>query len=166
MAESSRKGLLKDTRGAALAEFVIAVVPLMTAFFCFFQLSVLGIVRLIVQHSAIIGARSASVISNEHQNTSDEPTDDDGNKNQIRLAVWWSFGFWYDKFEKIDVEVEDRSSCDDPFGPVTVRVSTAYRCEVPLGKLICQGDLSRIKYAATMPHQGSLYAEGGGANCK
>jgi len=70
------KTLVKDQRGAVLAEFVVAIFPLLTIFFVFVQLSMLAVSSLIVKHSAVVGARAASVFANEHQNVPEQCGDD------------------------------------------------------------------------------------------
>lgn len=148
--------LRRDQRGAVLAEFVIAVVPLLITFFSFVQLSQVATARLVVKHGTIIGARAASVISNVHNNTPDAKGD---GRTDIINAVKVGMGPWVSKgaITDVNVEVHDQSSRSDPYGWVTVNVSASYRCTVPLGFMICGGPTKQIQDSYRMPHQGALY---------
>lgn len=157
----SVKALRRDTRGVVLAEFVIAIVPIFIIFFSFVQLSKVATARLVVKHGTIIGARAASVISNVHRNTPDAK--DDG-KADIRNAVWVAMAPWTTRgsISGVDVQVNDRSSRDDPYGWVTVTVKATYNCNVPMGFIACGGKSKTLEESYRMPHQGALYVMRGG----
>ena len=148
--------LHKDQKGAVLAEFVIAVVPLLMTFFSFVQLSKIATARLVVKHGTIIGARAASVISNANNNTPDAKND---GKQDITNAVKLGMGPWVSKgsITSVNVEVQDQSSRDDPYGWVTVTVTAQYRCTVPMGFIACGGVSKQLQESYRMPHQGALY---------
>lgn len=139
-----------------MAEFVIAVVPLMMTFFSFVQLSKVATARLVVKHSAIIGARSASVISNAKDNTPDAKGD---GKGDITNAVKSAMGPWHiqGSIQSVNVQVDDQSSKTDPYGWVTVTVEATYRCKVPMGFIACGGASKKLKESYRMPHQGAIY---------
>lgn len=148
--------LAKDQKGAVLAEFVIAVVPLLMTFFSFVQLSKIATARLVVKHGTIIGARAASVISNANNNTPDAKGD---GKQDITNAVKLGMGPWVSKgsIVNVNVEVQDQSSREDPYGWVTVTVKAQYRCTVPMGFIACGGVSKQLQESYRMPHQGALY---------
>lgn len=52
----------RDSRGVVYVEFVVAFMPLLLLFLAVCQLSLLTMGRLVVQHSALCGARSAIVV--------------------------------------------------------------------------------------------------------
>lgn len=52
----------RDSRGVVMLEFVIAFVPVFALFLGTVQLALVGAAQLVVQHAAICGARSASVV--------------------------------------------------------------------------------------------------------
>jgi hypothetical protein len=52
----------RDARGVVMLEFLIAFVPIFTLFLGTVQLALLAAAQLVVQHAAICGARSASVV--------------------------------------------------------------------------------------------------------
>jgi Flp pilus assembly protein TadG len=155
---SQRQGreLLRGTKGAVLAEFVIAIVPVLITFFSFVQLSKLATARLVVKHSTIVGARAASVISNVHNNTPDAKND---GKADITNSVRSAMGPWIAKgsIAAINVTVDDQSSRSDPYGWVTVTVRATYVCKVPMGFLACGGLTKTLEESYRMPHQGAIY---------
>ena len=149
------KGIRRDTRGAVLAEFVIAIVPLLMTFFAFVQLSKVATARLVVKHSAIIGARAASVITNANDNTPGQAAGQ--NQGEILAAVNAGLGPWRTKMSSVTVDVTDASSKADPYGWVTVNVRATYRCTVPMGAIGCLGSTKVLEETYRMPHQGANY---------
>lgn len=159
-----KKSLRTDTRGAVLAEFVVAIFPLLTVFFVFVQISALSIAKLLVKHSAVVGARAAAVFSNQHNNCP-ECSGGDG-QGAVNLAVRSALVNWQSKFTSVTATVEDNSSREigdnqgyGPYGLVTVRVRAVYKCEIPVGKIICSGGTVTIRETKTMPHQGARYVK-------
>jgi Flp pilus assembly protein TadG len=165
--EKRKLGDLKnDKRGAVLVEFLVAVMPLMITFSCFVQVSSIATARLVVKHSAIVGARAAAVIANGKKNTPDQKQGD--NKGEILMGVRAAMGPWIKTMNNVNVQVDDQSSCADPYGMVTVTVTADYRCSVPFGgRLLCGavGATHTLKQKYAMPHQGARYSDGGGAKC-
>lgn len=147
------------TKGAVLAEFVIAIVPVLITFFSFVQLAKIATARLVVKHGTIVGARAASVISNQHDNTPDMKTD---GKAEITNAVRAAMAPWIRKGSIIgvNVTVQDQSSRSDPYGWVTVTVRATYACKVPMGFIACGGLTKTLEESYRMPHQGALYRVG------
>jgi Flp pilus assembly protein TadG len=154
-ASSRRRG----ARGAVLAEFMIVMVPLMTMFFSFVQLSKLATARLIVKHGAIIGARAASVFSNAHNNLPEATGD---GQAEITEGVRQAMGNWVEEgsISAVDVAVNDMSSRGDPYGWVVVTVKATYQCRVPLGFIACGGKTKTFVESYRMPHQGAIYQLG------
>jgi len=161
-----------------VVEFVVAIMPLLITFFALLQLEQIVIAHLMVKHATIIGARAAAVLTNEHNNTPDQPP---GNKNEdlIQKAVQAGLGLWdsYDKVKSIKLDdtngnkgILDESTCQDPYQPVTVSVIAEFNCRVPLGRIICGSGTHIIKQKYSFPHQGARYQTddnngGGGARC-
>ena len=146
-----------------MAEFVIAVIPLMMTFFGFMQVSKIFAAGLGVRHAAVIAARTASVYSNRANNNPGAKGDGMAEATQaagVVLAPWIADG----SISSVTAEVDDRSSRDDPYGPVQVQVTATYRCNVPMmGRIICPGGRKTIStknmagFSAQMPHQGAKY---------
>jgi hypothetical protein len=148
----------RSERGAVLVEFVVAIVPILMMFFTFVQLSKVATARLIIKHATIVGARAAAVIANEHDNVPDQPKG--GNRVDIEAAVKNGLGpWWYQRggVSNVQVRVDDRSSRDDPYGWVEVRVSAVYMCNVPMGWIACRGRTKLMEESYRMPHQGARY---------
>jgi len=152
------KRLLRNTKGAVMAEFVIAIVPVLTTFFSFVQLSRIATARLVLKHSTIVGARAAAVMANGNDNTPDQPAGDQ--KGEITNAVKAGMGPWFTKaggFTSVNVTVTDSSNRGDPYGWVEVKVNTLYACNIPMGFIACGGNTKRLEETYRMPHQGAIY---------
>lgn len=157
MNTTQKKSLVDDRRGAVLAEFVVAIFPLLTIFFVFLQFSAIAVASLMVKHAAVVGARAAAVYSNEHENIP-EMKGKEG-KEEIDGAVNAALGPW-SKYITVATEVEDRSTKEAPNGPydlVTVKVTGTYTCAVPVGKVICPGGVKILEDSKSMAHQGARY---------
>lgn len=166
MKKRGLKELKSDKRGAVLVEFAVAFMPLMITFSSFVQLQQMATARLVVKHSTVIGARAAAVISNSGKNTPDQKPGD--NADQIRAGVMSGLGPWKNTMSNVDVKVDDKSSCDDPYGMVSVTVTAEYKCSVPFSNLFMCGVGKKHLFkpmTARFPHQGARFAEGGGASC-
>ena len=150
------KRLNADSRGAVLAEFCIALVPLLTMFFSFVQLSRISAARLVVKHSAIVGARAAAVVSNANNNN---PGSGSGsNAGDVESAVQAALGPWWKKsVSKVDVAINDSSTREDPYGWVEVKVTATYACNIPMGSIACGGKTKQLIERFRMPHQGASY---------
>jgi hypothetical protein len=155
---SSVRRSRRDTRGAVLAEFCIALVPLLTTFFSFVQLSKVATARLVVKHSAIVGARAAAVMTNGADNNPGmKPgTNEADITNGVKAALgpWWSKG---GAISSVAVQINDSSSRRDPYDWVEVKVAAVYECNVPMGFIACGGKTKRLQETYRMPHQGALY---------
>ena len=57
----------------------------------------------------------------------------------------------------VNVDVQDQSSREDPYGWVTVTVRATYRCTVPMGFIACGGATKQLQESYRMPHQGAIY---------
>jgi Flp pilus assembly protein TadG len=146
-------------RGAALAEFVIAVVPLLATSFAFLQLTKLQTAKLLLGHAAVCAARTAAVSSNVHANNPGARRDYATMPQRavdVALAPWLAAH----SFDDVVVDVEDASSDADPSGPVTVTVTASVACGVPMmGRVLCRGSRKVLRGTATMPHQGARYED-------
>jgi uncharacterized membrane protein YgcG len=147
-----------DKRGAVLVEFVVAFMPLMITFSCFVQLAQMATAKIVVKHSAVVGARAAAVIANGHKNTPDQKQGD--NKTDIEAGVNAALGPWKKTMSSVNVAIDDKSSCSDPYGLVSVTVTAEYKCSVPFGgRLLCGavGATRTMKQTYGFPHQGARY---------
>ena len=166
--ERTVKGLRSDKRGAVLVEFAVAFMPLMITFSSFVQLQQMATARLVVKHATIIGARGAAVMSNKNRNTPDAPDAD--NDDQVKNGVLAALGPWRGTMSNVDVKIDDTSTCEDPYGMVSVTVTADYKCSVPFANsFICGADRTHTfkPMISRFPHQGARYQDGEGAKkCK
>ena len=161
------RGFFGRNDGAVIVEHTVAVVPLLITLFCLIQVTKLHTVDLALRYAAITSARAAAVISN----VNDDNPNARGDVQDITMAAELALLPWIESgaISDVKVDVQDRSSRVDPNGPVTVKVSAKYACQVPLGKLVClpswpgtlgktEGPIFVVRHAeATLPHQGARY---------
>jgi Flp pilus assembly protein TadG len=143
-------------RGAVTLETLIAVIPFLTFFFTCVQLAQLFTADLVVKHATMCATRAAVVVLNEDEtNPGDNGPDSDVvNAAALALGPWLTDGHLQD----VSVTWKDASSRSDPSGKVSVTVTGAFQCRVPLGNvLVCGGTSRRLTFTATLPHQGAKY---------
>jgi Flp pilus assembly protein TadG len=142
-----------------LAEFAMALTPLLATFFGLLQIMHAYQAKLVINHGAVTGARAAIVMSDENNNMPDSQSKSAG-KAEIKATVALAMQAWIDEgaLKKVKVDVKD-DSADDPSGPVTVKVTADYMCGVPLGSSLVCGLDRKIQYTTqvTFPHQGAEY---------
>lgn len=156
-----------DKRGAVLVEFAAAFLPLMITFSCFVQVAQLATAKLVVKHSAVVGARAAAVLTNAKGNTPDQKKGE--NNADVTAGVRAAMGPWAKTMDSVDVTIKDESSCEDDgqYGLVSVTVKAQYRCSVPFGsRLLCGAFHATRNFEQTygFPHQGARY-KGDGGSC-
>jgi len=168
MKKGTLKGLGKDKRGAVLVEFAIAFMPLMITFSSFVQLQQMATARIVVKHATIVGGRAAAVISNKNRNTPDQ--EDADQEEVVKKGVEAALGPWKGTMSNLEVKVDDTSTCEDPYGMVTVTVTADYKCSVPFSNLFMCGTGKTHSFKpmiSRFPHQGARYQDGEGAKkCK
>jgi hypothetical protein len=64
-----KQRLRRDTRGAVHVEFLVAFLPVFVFFLCLVQVALLFAARLMVDHSAVNGARAAAVVLGDNPET-------------------------------------------------------------------------------------------------
>lgn len=151
-----RRDFMRDQRGAVLAEFAIAIVPMLTAFFCFWQVAMLFTAKTLVRHSAIVGARAAAVIAGGADTNPTAGGRPQGDESEVKQAVVAALGAWGDNGTlSADAQVDDDGG---PNGRVTVRVNATFRCKTPVGnRFVCGGETRSIVDDASLPKQGARY---------
>ena len=149
----ARKLLRGDRRGAALAEFVIAIVPILAMMFVFTQLGKLYTTRLVLQHAAACAVR-ASVVTRDPSITPGAR----GNGDEIAEAANRALGAWSDAFDgRVTASVRSTANFEDPHGMDSVTLRGTALCRIPLGRLICPGGRKSFTVTAELPHQGARY---------
>ena len=156
MRRARRSSSRADTRGAVLAEFAIAIVPMLMAFFCFFQLGVFMVGKMIVRHAAIVGARAASVVTGGGATNPTLEGAPQGTNGDVESAVNQALGVWGDnKMLVADTTIDDSGGAH---ATLTVHVNATFQCNTPLGKYwVCGGDTKTFTEVASMPKQGATY---------
>jgi hypothetical protein len=158
MSAPGQRSIHKDTRGAALIEFVIAFLPMLMVFFSFAQAAQLAKAKLMMKHAAIAAARAAVVIKDKDSGSTTNPGDN-GEETDITWAANVALG-QYLLDGNVDAAGVDcqRPDTSDPFGLVTCTVKATYHCDVPLGKfLVCGGGTMDLTERMSLPLQGARY---------
>lgn len=140
----------KGVKGAVLAEFAIAAVPLFTMFFTFTQAAFAYTANMVLQHAAMTGARAAAVILPPNPGNV-------GSEADVDAAVKAALGRWAGSFATVNVK---STPAPKPYELVTVEVTATYKCSVPMGgRVMCGADALlpmktiRVQY----PNQGAEY---------
>jgi Flp pilus assembly protein TadG len=162
--------LARDRRGAAYVEFLIAFPPVFVMFLGLWQLGILFVASLVVQHSAVCAARAAAVAIGEPVDTphtlgsfgrdsalvaaylAASPLVNGGLLSQLDVTFPSSAGGGGER------TTYQPSSQDKP-SMVRVRVTADFVCAVtPVNLLVCGGATTKALVAeASFPYQGARY---------
>ncbi len=150
-----REGIVRARRGAVLAEFAIAFMPICTMFLCVVQLSRYSIARLAVLHAAQVSVRACAVIIDPdpgHEVSLDGPDSDVQRAASIAMAPFEGSGEISHTPPTCTHEGEDNGGTD------TVAMDGHYSCTIPVAKrLVCSGGDKTFTVHAQFPHQGAKY---------
>jgi Flp pilus assembly protein TadG len=136
-----------------LAEFMIAIVPMVMLLFVFTQVSKLYTTHLVLQHAANCAVR-ASVVIHDSGITPGATGDD----QEVTTAANMALGPWSSGFDgPVEAVVSSSAGSGDPYGMDRVTVTGTAVCRVPLGRLICPGSKKTMSVTAELPHQGANY---------
>jgi Flp pilus assembly protein TadG len=137
-------------RGAAMVEFVVAVMPMLITFFSFVQLGKLMTARLVLQHATKTALRTATLTPKGDPRAMND-------SGKIREAAQDALGQWSNQ---LTISVSP-SQGGGVHGLVNVTVNATYRCDVPLGSLlVCGGGSKKLKpITLSMPLQGGDYTK-------
>ena len=151
-----REGILQARRGAVLAEFAIAFMPICAMFLCVCQLSHYSINRLAVLHAAEVSVRACAVIKEPDPGSGSQL---DGPETDIERAADVAL----QPFEGANGSLtHDPPQCvhsgTNNGGTDTVTLTATYTCNVPVAKrIICPSGPKTITVHAQFPHQGACY---------
>ena len=169
---SRRPHWLAADHGAVMVESLVAIPMLLTFFAMVVQISYVQIASLVVQHSAVVAARSASVI------IPDDPTafsdgSPVGSADGDRLATiehaaraplfaLQPMPFQATAFDPSTLQVQldgNEGGEFEPDGIAKAKVTFPYKCGVPFGgSLVCGFDATvNLTGMAAMPIQGAEY---------
>jgi hypothetical protein len=159
ISQTSQSSLKEDERGAVMVEFLIAFLPIFFSFWCILQSAGVYSAKLVVMHSAYLGARAAGVV------LADDPKNYGGaqqyslsgkRKDDIEKAVMMGLianGSLQTTTADIKVSGTGRR------GMATVDVSVRYRCGLPVAdKVVCGlGGSTTLKSTASFAIHGADY---------
>jgi Flp pilus assembly protein TadG len=138
-------------RGAAMAEFIIASVPVFAAFFSFLQLEQLYRAHLVMKHATLVAARAGTVMLEPDHN----PGATGGEADAIAAATA-ALGPLKNRLT-LSTKVTGSGTRN---GMVTATVTGTYKCNVPLGgRIVCGigGEKVFPEYKVMLPLQGAEY---------
>ncbi len=152
----SRVSLARDKRGAVLAEFAVAIMPLLLGFFVFFQVAVMVVAKMFVRHATICAARAGIVIKGGGDTNPMMDGEPQGTDGDIDNAFKGGLGMWGQSGMLAgSVTVSDPGG---PTGDVTANSTVNFNCSVPLGgRIVCAGGPILMTDTATLPKQGARY---------
>lgn len=148
--------LVGNTRGAVLAEFAFAFMPVCTMFLFVVQFSRFEMCRLATYHAANVSARACSVINvggDEINPGGDKMNGPEGDADKAAKQVLKPF-----VGKELSVEDVKCVHSGDRNGTDTVQVKATYTCDIPVAKkLMCPSGTHVWTITAKMPHQGAEY---------
>ena len=153
-----RQGILHARKGAVLAEFAIAFMPICAMFLCVCQLARYSIDRLAVLHAAQVAVRACAVIKEPDPGSDtklDGPESDIGRAAEIALAP-------FEGSTGTGELSHSEPTCDHTGeangGTDTLTLKATFTCKIPLAsKIVCSDGDKDITVHAQFPHQGAYY---------
>ncbi len=150
------KRLRRDKRGAVLAEFAIAFLPVAAMFVSITQFARFEICRLASLHAANVAVRACAVtnvggdgINPGGDKVNGPATDADKAARQVLKPFLGG---------ELSAEQVTCQHSGDAMGDDTVNIKMTYNCQVPLGRtLMCNGNQKQWTVKASYPHQGAVY---------
>ena len=146
----------RGTRGAVLAEFILAFVPIMTIYLTMLELAHFFVIREVVVHAANATARACAVVGP----VNDAPAGKNGDIADAKKAGEWALKPWMASGNNVtNIKVECiQAAAADPYGQDNGHITADYKCSVPIAKLIaCAGGPKKIDVTSSFPHQGAKY---------
>lgn len=148
----------RGKRGAVLAEFIIAFMPICAMSLCVAQLSRYSIARLAVMHAAEVSVRACAVIIDP------DPGHDkqvDGPDSDVQTAAHIAMKPFGGDLGGKEIHISDPTcshSGEDNGGTDTVSIDAKYTCGIPLARwIVCGGGSKQWTVTAQFPHQGAKY---------
>lgn len=121
------KRFLLARKGAAVVEFIVALVPVLMLFFAITQFAVLGYVGILVQHAAFVSSRAYAVV---HPGMYDSGSPADV-ENAAKLVLARVPGTLTVSSTSVPALSQEMS---------TTKITFQYTCKVPLGEaIVCGG---------------------------
>ncbi len=147
---------MRGTKGAVLAEFILAFMPIMTIYLTMLELAHYFVIREVVVHAANATARACAVVGP----VNDAPPGKNGNTGDAKAAGEWALKPWMASGNNVvNINVScTQAAAADPYGQDIGHITADYKCSVPIAKLIaCAGGPKKIDVTSSFPHQGAKY---------
>lgn len=155
--KTSFSSLGRNKRGAVLAEFAFAFMPVCTMFLFVVQFSRFEMCRLASYHAANVGARACSVINVGGDAINPGGDKMNGPETDANKAAKQVLKPFLGKELSLDEDVKCIHS-GTTNGTDTVNVKSTYTCDIPVAKkLMCPSGTHTWTVTAKMPHQGASY---------
>jgi hypothetical protein len=154
-----RTGIARDSRGAVLVEFMVALMPLLLSFFVFFQVAVMVTAKMFVRHATIAAARAGIVIKGGGATNPMKEGKEQGTDLDIQNAFQAGLGMWGQNGNKMLIGTVSVIDPGGPTGDVVATSTVLLKCNVPLGRrFVCTiGGYLPMVDRATLPKQGAEY---------
>jgi Flp pilus assembly protein TadG len=147
-----KKSLRKNNQGAVLAEFMVAILPMLLCFFVFTQIAHLYTANLVFKHAANVAARATVVITQKDLNPGKN-----GEEGDITDAAKAALGPWNAAFSNVSVS---HTQAGEQYGIITTTTTATFTCAVPMGRqIVCPGGTRTMTQAVALPLQGARYTE-------
>jgi Flp pilus assembly protein TadG len=147
---------VRDRRGVVYLEFLVAFLPIFTAFLCIAQLTDLAAAKLIVQHAAYRAARAGAVVFPDDPAHYQGPT----KLGDVETAAYMVLTA---KGDLTDAAIDVPSGTEyEPGDSVTIVVRASYACRFPIAnRLVCPGlgasATRELRAEARMPAHAAAY---------
>lgn len=172
--ESNRVSLYpRGDGGAVMVESLVAIPTLLAFFAMILQLSYLSIASLVVQHSAVVAARSASVIVPDDPYAFSDQSKIGDAKGDRLATIKHAASFVMEALKPLPLQGKFNPDIDvallkdgkeaeefEAEGIIQARVTYDFQCGVMFGgSLICGTEgVVKLTSTAAMPNQGAEYA--------
>jgi hypothetical protein len=150
--------IARSRKGAVLAEFAIAFMPICTMFLVAVQLSRYLVCRMVVTHAAEVSARACAVIIDPDPGHDKHVDGPDSDVQTAAHMIMTSFGGPLGGHE-IRISDPTCTHVGDANGGIdTVKIDATYTCDVPVAKrIVCSGGTKTFTITTHFPHQGAEY---------
>jgi hypothetical protein len=152
------KRIRRDRRGAVLAEFAIAFLPVATMFLFVVQFARFEMCRLAVLHAANVSARACAVVNAGGDEINPGGAEINGPESDANKAAQMVLKPFLGQELSVQPVKCQHNDTGDPYGLDVVDVNATYTCRVPVGKrLMCPSGSRNFTVRASMAHQGARY---------
>ncbi|MBP9111959.1 MAG: hypothetical protein KBF88_04080 [Polyangiaceae bacterium] len=129
-----------------MVEFIVVLMPLLTAFFCGIQIAFLGAAKMVAQHAVSVGVRAAAV----HAIMQPE-----GVSGAHVAAVDRALGPWSNA---LSINTALQTSGAGPSDEIRLQGTATYTCHVALARrIVCTGGTQTWETQATLTNHGAAY---------